>query len=93
VHFVGVAHNDELSAGQVAAFYLWHFVQLLPFGDVPSTLEWHEPLAYQGVDVGRLVVAFQIVAAVTIIATMRAYWVFLKNASAESAVPEPGANR
>lgn len=74
VRFEGVAEVDQLSAGRVASFYLWHFLDLMPFNDIPDTLRWAEPLTYKGTDVGRLVVLFQLCTAAEILATFRAYW-------------------
>jgi len=76
VRFDGVADVQNLSAARVASFYLWHFFKILPFGDLPATLSWHEPLTYHGTDVGRRVVAFQLATATTIVAMVRAYWKF-----------------
>jgi hypothetical protein len=76
VHFDGVPEVGRLSAGQVASFYLWHFLDLMQLNDLPGTLRWSEPLTYKGTDVGRLVVAFQLMTVVEIIATFRAYWTF-----------------
>jgi hypothetical protein len=86
--FDGVADVESLSAGRVASFYLWHFFKLLPFGDLPGTLNWREPLTYHGTDVGRRVVAFQLATTTTIVAAIRAYWKFRQQES----VTEPTKN-
>jgi hypothetical protein len=72
--FDGVSDTNQLSAIQVAAFYLWHFLDLMPLKDLPETLRWDAPLTYTGTDVGRLVVVFQLCTASVIVATFRAYW-------------------
>jgi hypothetical protein len=76
VRFVGIADVGTLSASRVASFYLWHFFKLLPFGDLPATLGWREPLTYHGTDVGRRVVAFQLATVTAVVSMVRAYWKF-----------------
>ena len=86
--FVDVPDVRELSARQVASFYVWHLLAVLPLGDVPATLKWEEPLSYTGSDVGRLVVAFQVLTAATSIATVRAYWLYVHATTAPDEPPE-----
>jgi hypothetical protein len=76
VRFAGIADVGTLSASRVASFYLWHFFKLLPFGDLPATLGWREPLTYHGTDVGRRVVAFQLATVTAVVSMVRAYWKF-----------------
>lgn len=86
--FVGVADVSALPARQVAAFYVWHLLAALPLGDLPGTLKWREPLSYTGSDIGRLVVAFQVLTAATSVATVRAYWLYLHAVTPPATPPD-----
>jgi hypothetical protein len=81
VQFDGIREVKQLAAGRVAMFYLWHFVQLVPMGDIPETLRWEPPLTYSGSDVGIRVTLFQVTTVATTFATLRAYWEYWKQQS------------
>jgi hypothetical protein len=76
VHFTGVRDPRDLAVRQIAGLYVWYFVKLLPFGNLPDVLKWSEPLHYTGLDVGLRVALFQVLVSVTTVATFRAYWKF-----------------
>jgi hypothetical protein len=82
VHFTGVADVEALPVHRVAAFYLWHLVDLLPLGEPPKTLRWAEPLRYDGSDIGMRVLAFQALTVGTTVATVRAYWAYVHSPEA-----------
>jgi hypothetical protein len=63
----------ELRAGRVAAFYIWHFLALLPGVEVPQTLKWEEPLQYSSHILGAHVLAFQLTVALTVISLVKSF--------------------
>jgi hypothetical protein len=76
-HFAEISDLQALPIRRLASFYVWHFLELLPFGNIPKTLHWPEPLRYDSIQVGARVVVFQVITVSTIVATFRAYWKYV----------------
>lgn len=67
-------HDFEVSESKIADFYLWHFLDLIPFLDVPGTLRWSAPLDYNSGWVGLLVLLFQAAVVLPSIQVIRLYF-------------------
>jgi hypothetical protein len=80
VTFLLASHNvvtftqAEPDGSRIAGFYVWHFVDLVPLIDIPGTLRWSEPLRYSGLDVGALLLCFELLAVLPVIAIIRSFW-------------------
>jgi hypothetical protein len=57
-------------------FYIWHFLKMVPFVNIPETLRWESPLCYSQVWVGLMILVFQFSTVLPCLATA-AY--FFKN--------------
>ncbi len=66
--------QDDPSNATIAAFYCWHFLELVPLVQVPETLRWDPPLSYEQWQVGMLVLGFQLAGVVPVIAVIREFW-------------------
>jgi hypothetical protein len=73
LNFDEVGDAYELRAGRIAAFYIWHFLALLPGVEVPETLKWEEPLQYSSHTLGAYVLAFQLTVALTVISLVKTF--------------------
>ena len=62
-----------ISADSIQQFYFWHFLEAIPLLKINETLQWPAPLAYKGV-VGLLLLLFQLMVIVPVIATFVWYW-------------------
>ncbi len=79
-HDVVAFKEAEPSGARIAAFYLWHFLDLVPLVNIPATLRWREPLSYTQSSIGALLLAFELIAVLPVIAVTRTYWNRAKNA-------------
>lgn len=58
----------------IMAFYFWHFLEAIPLLNVNETLQWKEPLTYQGAAVGSVLLLFKLAVIIPVIAAFTWYW-------------------
>jgi hypothetical protein len=66
--------TERISPEAVRDFYSWHFLEALPVLKVNETLHWKAPLTYESHLVGLVVLLFQLIVIVPVIATFAWYW-------------------
>jgi hypothetical protein len=69
----------EISGAQptvdtVSEFYLWHFLDSIPFLEVTKTIRWEPPISYQDTVTGVLVVCYKIAVIVPVISMFVFFW-------------------
>jgi len=62
------------TAGRIADFYFWHFLEAMPVLKVNQTIRWTEPLGYDRTSVGLLLLLFKAVVIIPVIAAFLGYW-------------------
>jgi hypothetical protein len=55
-------------------FYLWHFLKMVPFVNIPETLRWEAPLCYSQGWVGLMILVFQASTVLPCLATAAYYF-------------------
>jgi hypothetical protein len=68
--------RGPITAGRVADFYPWHFLEAIPVLEVNQTLRWTEPLTYGRTSVGWLLLLFKLAVIVPVIAAFLGYWTY-----------------
>lgn len=63
-----------VTEGRIVDFYMWHFFELLPLVSINETANLAEPATYSGTWVGLLVLLFQALVVVPILATIRYFF-------------------
>ena len=66
--------NSPVSADSIPEFYLWHFLHAIPLVKVNETLNWQAPLTYTNSAFGLMLLLFQLMVIVPVIATFVWYW-------------------
>lgn len=66
--------SREAPLGEVAAFFLWHLVDLVPLLDIDHTLRWRMPLGYSEPRVGWCVLLYELFVVLPVIALARRAW-------------------
>ena len=77
----------EVTSWRIASFFCWHLADSIPLANVPETAKWPEPLHYDDVRLGLIVLVFKIVVIAPILASFQAYWI-RRHAQAEAATDE-----
>lgn len=70
----------KISPEVIRDFYSWHFLQAIPLLKVNETLHWKEPLTYDSGWVGLVLVMFQLLVIVPVIAAFAWFWKHLGKA-------------
>lgn len=68
------ANPADISHSVITDFYLWHFLDAVPFLDVTKTLRWEEPLTYSSAWIGFALLIFKIMVILPVIAAFAWYW-------------------
>lgn len=63
--------SHQAPLGEVATFFLWHLVDLVPLLDIDQTLRWRMPLGYSEPQVGWCVLLYQLFVVLPVIALVR----------------------
>jgi hypothetical protein len=71
--------GTELFSGNVADFYLWHFLDAIPLLRVTETLRWSVPITYEAVQVGMLLLAFKLFVIIPTIGIFRTHREYQKD--------------
>jgi uncharacterized protein (TIGR03086 family) len=83
--FTFILHDNELlelesnlagqavTEGRLLDFYLWHFLDVVPFLAIPEVTNLREPITYSGTWVGLLVLLFQGIGVLILIPTIRSF--------------------
>lgn len=66
--------GTQISPEIVRDFYSWHFLQAVPLLKVNDTLRWKPPLTYDSKSVGLMLVVFQLLVIVPVIAAFTWFW-------------------
>jgi hypothetical protein len=66
--------SREAPLGEVATFFLWHLVDLVPLLDIDQTLRWRMPLGYSEPQVGWCVLLYQLFIVLPVLALVRRGW-------------------
>jgi len=66
--------GTQISPEVVRDFYSWHFLQAVPLLKVNDTLHWKAPLTYDSTSVGLMLVVFQLLVIVPVIAAFAWFW-------------------
>jgi hypothetical protein len=59
-----------VTEGRLVDFYIWHFFELVPLVSINETANLAEPATYSGTWVGLLVLTFQALVVIPILATV-----------------------
>jgi hypothetical protein len=59
--------------------FAWHLADVIPLVDVTKTLKWNEPLQYNDARIGGLVLCYQLLVIVPLIAAFASFWNFDRN--------------
>ncbi len=73
--------KTEVTHGIISDFYLWHFLNAVPFLEVNETLRWKEPLTYESGWVGFALLIFKLLVILPVIAAFASYWKQVNNKS------------
>lgn len=71
---LNIAANIDVSHGAIMNFYLWHFLDAIPFLEVNKTLHWDEPLTYKSSWIGFALLVFKLLVILPVIAAFAWYW-------------------
>ncbi len=73
---ISLTHSQPaaISHGAVTDFYMWHFLDAVPFLEVNKTLHWDEPLTYSSGWIGFTLLVFKILVILPVIAAFAWYW-------------------
>ena len=66
--------GTQISPEVVRDFYSWHFLQAVPLLKVNDTLQWKAPLTYESKSVGLMLVIFQLLVILPVIAAFAWFW-------------------
>ena len=66
--------SREAPLGEVATFFLWHLVDLVPLLDIDQTLRLRMPLGYSEPQVGWCVLVYQLFVVLPVLALVRRAW-------------------
>jgi len=69
-----VVSGTQPTVDNISMFYLWHFLNSVPLLDVTSTLRWTNPIEYQDVGTGALVLCYKAAVIVPITAMLVVFW-------------------
>ncbi len=72
--WLGFDANHAPSLGRFGAVYLYHFADMIPLVSIPKTARWSEPIAHGHVGLGVMILMFEVVIIVPLIAVARAVW-------------------
>jgi len=73
VRFTPVIPADETSLAVVQDFYLWHLLASIPGPDIPKTVRWDTPFAYQDKLSGWILLVFKLVVILPVISSFAAW--------------------
>ena len=65
--------DSTLLHGMLLDFFMWHFLAELPL-HINETLQWDEPLRYQGVGMGSMLILFKIAVIGPVVAIFVLWW-------------------
>ncbi len=83
--WLGFDASHAPSLGRFGAVYLYHFADMIPLVSIPQTARWSEPIAQGHVGLGVMVLTFEVLIIVPLIAVARAVW----QQTSGDADPEP----
>lgn len=69
-----IGDGSPIDALDIAALYLWNFVNAIPLAQVTETLQWPQPLVYDSHLVGGLILTFQIVIIAPVVTAVSEAW-------------------
>ena len=72
--WLGFDASHAPSLGRFGAVYLYHFADMIPLGPIPKTARWSEPIAHGHVGLGVMILMFELLIIVPLIAVGRAVW-------------------
>jgi hypothetical protein len=72
--WLGFDANHAPSLGRFGAVYLYHFADMIPLVSIPKTARWSEPIAHGHMGLGVMILMFELVIIVPLIAVARAVW-------------------
>ncbi len=84
--WLGFHASHAPSLGRFGAVYLYHFANMIPLVSIPQTARWAEPIARGHVGLGVMVLTFEVLIIIPLIAVAKAVW---KQSSGDDG--EPGA--
>ena len=71
---LNVTGKTDVTHGAITDFYLWHFLNAIPFLKVNETLRWREPLTYESGWIGLALLVFKLLVILPVIAAFAWYW-------------------
>jgi hypothetical protein len=72
--WLGFDATHAPSLGRFGAVYLYHFADMIPLVSIPKTTRWSEPIAHGHVGLGVMILMFELLIIVPLIAVARAVW-------------------
>ena len=72
--WLGFDASHAPSLGRFGAVYLYHFADMIPLVSIPKTARWSEPIAHGHTGLGVMILMFELLIIVPLIAVGRAVW-------------------
>lgn len=72
--WLGFDASHAPSLGRFGAVYLYHFADMIPLVSIPKTARWSEPIAHGHMGLGVMILMFELLIIVPLIAVGRAVW-------------------
>ncbi len=72
--WLGFDASHAPSLGRFGAVYVYHFADMIPLVSIPKTARWSEPIAHGHTGLGVMILMFELLIIVPLIAVGRAVW-------------------
>jgi hypothetical protein len=89
----GDPNQDAIITWNVASFFAWHLADAIPLVAVTETLRWDEPLQYDDVRIGGLVLCYQLLVILPLIAAFANFWNFHRSRHRPTSLPSSSASK
>lgn len=82
--WLGFNANHAPSLGRFGDVYVYHFADMIPLVSIPKTARWSEPIAQGHVGLGVMILMFEVMITVPLIAVARTVWANTSGADSKS---------
>ncbi len=89
--WLGFDANHAPSLARFADVYVYHFADMIPLVSIPKTARWSEPIAQGHVGLGVMILLFEVLITIPLIAVARTVWAQTSGGDSKSAATEASA--
>jgi hypothetical protein len=89
--WLGFDANHAPSLARFGDVYVYHFADMIPLVSIPKTARWSEPIARGHVGLGVMILLFELLITIPLIAVARTVWAQTSGGDSKSAATEESA--